>query len=59
MKYDFRVLRSKGRQANRLTPHPGPLPIEGRGSRASRFCQFRHATARRYRVEIRSRVQDL
>jgi len=27
-------LRRKGDQTNLLTPHPGPLPIEGRGSRA-------------------------
>src|SRR5256885_1622991 len=25
------------RQTNRLTPHPGPLPVEGRGRRAVHF----------------------
>jgi hypothetical protein len=30
-----------GRQTSRLTPHPGPLPIEGRGSRAARFQEIR------------------
>jgi len=39
----FRKLsgRENERLTNRLTPHPGPLPIEGRGSRAVRSYEFR------------------
>ncbi|MBK8000497.1 MAG: hypothetical protein IPK15_17720 [Verrucomicrobia bacterium] len=35
-----------GRAANRLTPHPGPLPVEGRGSRVGCTSRFgRHCAA--------------
>ena len=52
-------LAGRGRDAprNRLTPHPGPLPIEGRGSRAPNFVRLVHPNARSYRVEIQSRVE--
>ena len=39
------VVGMKGRR-NRLTPHPGPLPIKGRGSRAACPLEVRRIVVR-------------
>src|SRR6188474_866565 len=47
-----------GVDLNRLTPHPGPLPFEGRGSARGRFDDNEYRRARRCSISIGTRSKE-